>query len=97
MNSDDEKIDLLMRERKLFKQQLEEAHLHLLEIKSSWSAQNLSLETQVDRLSRQVAAETTEKNGAIKIQEDLCKQIDLLGYQLKESQSKIDKKEEKVF
>lgn len=43
----DEKVQALLQERKLLEQRLEEAHLHLSDIKSSWSAQNLALETQV--------------------------------------------------
>lgn len=35
-------------ERKLLEQRLEEAHLHLADIKTSWSDKITSLETQVD-------------------------------------------------
>lgn len=96
VNTTDDKIDLLLRERKLLEQQLEEAHLHLLDVKSSWCAQNLSLETQVDRLSRQVAAEANEKHSALQTQNDLAKQLNLVAYQLEKAQSHIKKKEENV-
>lgn len=42
--SNDEQINL---ERKLLEQRLEEAHLHLADIKTSWSDKIASLETQV--------------------------------------------------
>ncbi|KAL5287433.1 GOLGA1 family protein [Megaselia abdita] len=65
LNSD-EKIKALGQERKLLEQHLEEAHLQLSDIKSVWSSQNLALETQLARLSSQVAEETTEKRRAVK-------------------------------
>lgn len=37
-------------ERKLLEQRLEEAHLHLADIKTSWSDKIASLETQVGRI-----------------------------------------------
>ena len=43
----DDKVHSLFQERKLLEQRLEEAHLHLSDIKSTWSGQNLALETQV--------------------------------------------------
>lgn len=60
-DSDNEKVQLLLQEKKLLEQRLEEAHLHLIDIKSNWSNKNLSLETQLSRLSRQVAEETAER------------------------------------
>lgn len=58
-------------ERKLLEQHLEEAHLQLSEIKSAWSGQKLALETQVNRLSKQVAEETAEKRRLIENVDDL--------------------------
>lgn len=38
----------LISERKLLEQRLEESHVHLADIKTSWSDKITSLETQVD-------------------------------------------------
>jgi len=43
----DERVQGLLGERALLERRLEEAHLHLKEIKSSWSSKIASLETQV--------------------------------------------------
>lgn len=48
-------------ERKLLEQHLEEAHSELSDIKSTWSGENLALETKVNRLAKQVAEETADK------------------------------------
>ncbi|CAL7951387.1 unnamed protein product [Xylocopa violacea] len=57
----DERIADLMRERALLERKLEEAHLHLSDIKTSWSGKISSLETQVGRLSRQAGEEGLER------------------------------------
>jgi golgin subfamily A protein 1 len=57
----DERVQALLGERILLERRLEEAHLHLLDIKSSWSEKISSLETQVGRLCRQAAEEGTER------------------------------------
>lgn len=43
----DERVQGLLGERTLLERRLEEAHLHLADIKSSWSSKITSLETQV--------------------------------------------------
>lgn len=57
----DDRIADLMRERTLLERKLEEAHLHLSDIKTSWSGKIASLETQVGRLSRQAGEEGLER------------------------------------
>lgn len=57
----DERIADLMRERTLLERKLEETHLHLSDIKTSWSGKISSLETQVGRLSRQAGEEGVER------------------------------------
>lgn len=57
----DERIADLMRERTLLERKLEETHLHLSDIKTSWSGKISSLETQVGRLSRQAGEEGLER------------------------------------
>lgn len=80
----------------MLEQRLEEAHLHLSDIKSSWSGQNMALETQVDRLSRQVAAETTEKRKALKAHDELAEKCKKLEFQLEKSQTDIEQRDQKV-
>lgn len=89
-------MQLLLRERRMLEQRLEEAHLHLSDIKSTWSAQNMALETQVDRLSRQVAAETTEKRKALKTQDEMAEKIKQITFQLEKAIGEIDERNQKV-
>lgn len=89
-------MQILLRERRMLEQRLEEAHLHLSDIKSTWSAQNMALETQVDRLSRQVAAETTEKRKAITAHDEIAEKCKQLAFQLEKSNSDIEQRDQKV-
>jgi hypothetical protein len=43
----EETVQALREERALLERRLEEAHIHLADIKSSWSSKIASLETQV--------------------------------------------------
>ncbi|KAL1457923.1 hypothetical protein WDU94_008103 [Cyamophila willieti] len=54
-------LTALREERSLLERRLEEAHIHLSDIKSSWSSKIASLETQVERLSRQAGEEGAER------------------------------------
>lgn len=94
--SKDEKVQSLLRERRMLEQRLEEAHLHLSDIKGTWSAQNMALETQVDRLSRQVAAETTEKRKALKAQDEMVEKMKQITFHLEKANSEIDERNQKV-
>lgn len=94
--SKDEKVQSLLRERRMLEQRLEEAHLHLSDIKGTWSAQNMALETQVDRLSRQVAAETTEKRKALKSHDEMAEKMKQTTFQLEKANSEIDERNQKV-
>ncbi|XP_031622115.1 golgin subfamily A member 1 [Contarinia nasturtii] len=94
--SNDEKMQILLRERRMLEQRLEEAHLHLSDIKSTWSAQNMALETQVDRLSRQVAAETTEKRKALTAHDELAEKCKQLAFQLEKSTADIEQRDQKI-
>ncbi|BES89711.1 GRIP domain [Nesidiocoris tenuis] len=60
----DDRVQALLGERALLERRLEEAHVHLTDIKASWSAQIASLETQVGRLSRQAGEEGAERRSA---------------------------------
>ncbi|XP_065076077.1 golgin subfamily A member 1 [Ochlerotatus camptorhynchus] len=92
----DEKIHTLLQERRLLEQRLEEAHLHLSDIKSRWSGQNLALETQVNRLSRQVAEETRERHNALKLKDDLNEKVKQLGFELEKTRNEVTQRDNKI-
>lgn len=94
--SKDEKMKILLQERKLLESRLEEAHLHLSDIKSTWSGQNLALETQVSRLSRQVAEETTEKRKYLKIRDDYAEKFKQLEFDLEKLKEEISERDSKI-
>uniref|UniRef100_A0A0C9Q4Y7 GOLGA1_1 protein n=1 Tax=Fopius arisanus TaxID=64838 RepID=A0A0C9Q4Y7_9HYME len=77
-SSVDERIADLMRERTLLERKLEEAHLHLSDIKTSWSGKISSLETQVGRLSRQAGEEGLERRRVEEEKEKLKQRVKLL-------------------
>ncbi|XP_011180456.1 golgin subfamily A member 1 isoform X2 [Zeugodacus cucurbitae] len=93
--STDEKMQALVQERKMLEQHLEEAHLQLSDIKSTWSGQNLSLETQVSRLSKQVAEETTEKRKALKARDDLNEKVKQLEFEMLKLKDDMKQREDK--
>ncbi|XP_055855061.1 golgin subfamily A member 1 [Episyrphus balteatus] len=92
----DEKIQALVQERKLLEQHLEEAHLQLSDIKSSWSGQNLALETQVSRLSKQVAEETTEKRKALKARDDYGEKVKHLEFEMEKLKDDLQQRDTKI-
>ncbi|XP_065367428.1 golgin subfamily A member 1 [Calliphora vicina] len=94
--SGDEKLQALVHERKLLEQHLEEAHLQLSDIKSSWSGQNLALETQVSRLSKQVAEETTEKRKVLKTKDDLIERVKHVEFELLKANDEIKQRDDKI-
>ncbi|XP_037916390.1 golgin subfamily A member 1 isoform X2 [Hermetia illucens] len=95
LNSD-EKVQALAQERKLLEQHLEEAHLQLSDIKSSWSGQNLALETQLSRLSKQVAEETTEKRKAIKARDEMSEKVKQLEFDLAKWKEEVQQRDNKI-
>ncbi|XP_053607951.1 golgin subfamily A member 1 isoform X2 [Plodia interpunctella] len=56
-----EDYDVVCRERAVLSRQLQEAKVALADVKTSWSGQIASLETQVARLSRQAGEEGAER------------------------------------
>ncbi|XP_039955522.1 golgin subfamily A member 1 isoform X1 [Bactrocera tryoni] len=94
--SADEKMQALVQERKMLEQHLEEAHLQLSDIKSTWSGQNLSLETQVSRLSKQVAEETTEKRKALRARDDLNEKVKQLEFEMLKLKDDMKQREDKI-
>uniref|UniRef100_A0A182IZS2 GRIP domain-containing protein n=1 Tax=Anopheles atroparvus TaxID=41427 RepID=A0A182IZS2_ANOAO len=94
--STDEKIACLLKERLMLEERLDEAHLHLSDIKSKWSGQNMTLETQVNRLSRQVAEETTEKHKALKQKDELVEKLKQLEFELEKLRSEVTQRDNKI-
>ncbi|XP_031841746.1 uncharacterized protein LOC116431021 isoform X2 [Nomia melanderi] len=84
----DERIADLMRERVLLERKLEEAHLHLSDIKTSWSGKISSLETQVGRLSRQAGEEGLERRRVEEESEKLRQRIKQLEAEIEQSSTK---------
>ncbi|XP_001360949.3 golgin subfamily A member 1 [Drosophila pseudoobscura] len=94
--SPEQQVQALIREHKLLEQHLEEAHLQLSDIKGSWSGQNLALETQVSRLSKQVAEETTEKRKALKDRDDAIETRKQVAFELEKAIDEIKQRDDKV-
>lgn len=94
--SGDQQVQALMQEHKLLEQHLEEAHLQLSDIKSSWSGQNFALEKQVSRLSQQVAEETTEKRKALKARDDAIESRKQVAFELEKAHMEIKQRDDKV-
>lgn len=92
----DDKIETLLNERKLLEQRLEEAHIHLSDIKSTWSGQNLTLETQLSRLSRQVAEETGEKRRVLSEMENLKDKMKHLENEIVALEQQVEQRNNKV-
>ncbi|XP_041675699.1 LOW QUALITY PROTEIN: golgin subfamily A member 1 [Drosophila eugracilis] len=95
LNSE-QQVQALIREHKLLEQHLEEAHLQLSDIKGSWSGQNLALETQVSRLSKQVAEETTEKRKALKSRDDAIESRKQVSFELEKARDEVRQRDDKV-
>lgn len=75
---------------------MEEAHLHLSDIKSTWSGQNLTLETQLSRLSRQVAEETSEKRKILMNFDELQEKLKICDSDLLRMDKEIEQRNNKV-
>ncbi|XP_050517432.1 golgin subfamily A member 1 [Diabrotica virgifera virgifera] len=96
-NNNDEGVDSKSAsERKLLEQRLEEAHLHLSDIKTSWSDKIASLETQVGRLSRQAAEEGSERRRAVQEKLKLEEKVKQLEAELECSKFELINKEIKI-
>lgn len=93
---DNDKVSLLLRERQILENRLEEQYLHLRDIKSSWTSQNLTLENQLDRLSRQILEETAEKKKAFDAKAVLCEKISQLEKDLIKARDELKQRDNKV-
>ncbi|XP_023168798.1 golgin subfamily A member 1 [Drosophila hydei] len=94
--STEQQVQALVQEHKLLEQHLEEAHLQLSDIKSSWSGQNFALEKQVSRLSQQVAEETTEKRKALKSRDDAIENRKQVAFELEKANIEIKQRDDKI-
>ncbi|EDV98427.1 golgin subfamily A member 1 [Drosophila grimshawi] len=92
----EQQVQALVHEHKLLEQHLEEAHLQLADIKSSWSGQNYALEKQVNRLSQQVAEETTEKRKALKARDDAIECRKQVAFDLEKANCEIKQRDDKI-
>lgn len=92
----DEQIVDFMRERTLLERKLEEAHLHLSDIKTSWSGKISSLETQVGRLSRQAGEESLERRRVEEEKEKLKTRVQQLEAELEVKDVVITSKDAKM-
>ncbi|KAF2878743.1 hypothetical protein ILUMI_27418, partial [Ignelater luminosus] len=88
--------DQANQERKLLEQRLEEAHLHLADIKTSWSDKIASLETQVGRLSRQAAEESAERRRAVQEKDTLLEKTKQMECELECNRLELNNKEAKI-
>ncbi|XP_017865248.1 PREDICTED: golgin subfamily A member 1 isoform X1 [Drosophila arizonae] len=94
--STEQQVQALVQEHKLLEQHLEEAHLQLSDIKSSWSGQNFALEKQVSRLSQQVAEETTEKRKALKARDEATENFKQVSFELEKAKIEIKQRDDKI-
>lgn len=79
--------DSIVQERKLLERHLDEAHMELTNIKSTFSGQILALEMQVKHLTKQVTEEMEEKQ---KLQADVdCLKETLKRYETEESEVRV--------
>ncbi|XP_067001450.1 golgin subfamily A member 1 [Anabrus simplex] len=92
----DERVQALLGERVLLERRLEEAHLHLSNIKLSWSEKISSLETQVGRLCRQAAEEGAERRRAENERDALMERIKALEILVDKGKTTIKLKEESL-
>ncbi|KAJ8875094.1 hypothetical protein PR048_022985 [Dryococelus australis] len=90
----DERVQALLGERVLLERRLEEAHLHLSDIKTSWSEKIASLETQVGRLCRQAGEEGVERRRAENERNALLERIKALEVIVERGRSAAREKDE---
>ncbi|GJQ81087.1 hypothetical protein Trydic_g14260 [Trypoxylus dichotomus] len=88
--------ELFAKERKLLEQRLEEAHLHLADIKTSWSDKISFLETQVGRLGRQAAEEGAERRRAIQEKDTLLEKVRQMECEIECYKLEINNKDTKI-
>jgi chromosome segregation ATPase len=70
--------------------------LLIFDFYSSWTSQNLTLENQLHRLSRQVAEETAEKRKILEANENLIEKIKQLEFESMKIKDELKQRDNKV-
>ncbi|XP_050361772.1 golgin subfamily A member 1 isoform X1 [Nymphalis io] len=90
-----EEFDRVCRERAVLTRQLQEAKMALADVKTSWSGQIASLETQVARVSRQAGEEGAERRRVEVEKKELQEKIDSLSVELEKTKQNLANSEAK--
>ncbi|XP_059059386.1 golgin subfamily A member 1 isoform X1 [Achroia grisella] len=91
-----EDFDRICRERAVLTRQLQEAKMALADVKTSWSGQIASLETQVARLSRQAGEEGAERRRVETEKRDMQEKLVNLSIELEKTKQNLVNSEAKV-
>ncbi|XP_064076722.1 golgin subfamily A member 1-like isoform X1 [Vanessa tameamea] len=92
-----DEFDRVCRERAVLTRQLQEAKMALADVKTSWSGQIASLETQVARVSRQAGEEGAERRRVEIEKKELQEKIDNLSVELEKTKQNLANSEAKVW
>ncbi|CAH0726568.1 unnamed protein product, partial [Brenthis ino] len=88
--------DRICREKAVLTRQLQEAKMALADVKTSWSGQIASLETQVARVSRQAGEEGAERRRVEAEKKELQEKLDNMAADLEKSRQNLANSEAKV-
>lgn len=88
--------DRVCRERAVLTRQLQEAKMALADVKTSWSGQIASLETQVARLSRQAGEEGSERRRVEIEKKELQEKLQSAAAELEKTKQNLANSEAKV-
>ncbi|XP_039764863.1 golgin subfamily A member 1 isoform X1 [Pararge aegeria] len=89
-------FDRLCRERAVLTRQLQEAKMALADVKTSWSGQIATLETQVARVSRQAGEEGTERRRIESEKKELQEKLASMATELDKTKQNLANSEAKV-
>ncbi|XP_052747073.1 golgin subfamily A member 1 isoform X1 [Bicyclus anynana] len=89
-------FDRLCRERAVLSRQLQEAKMALADVKTSWSGQIATLETQVARVSRQAGEEGTERRRIEAEKKELQEKLASMAAELDKTKQNLANSEAKV-
>ncbi|CAH2988597.1 unnamed protein product [Chilo suppressalis] len=91
-----EDYDRVCRERAVLSRQLQEAKMALADVKTSWSGQIASLETQVARLSRQAGEEGAERRRVETEKKEMQEKLINMAVELEKTKQNLINSEAKV-
>ncbi|XP_045765876.1 golgin subfamily A member 1 isoform X1 [Maniola jurtina] len=89
-------FDRVCRERAVLSRQLQEAKMALADVKTSWSGQIATLETQVARVSRQAGEEGTERRRVEAEKRELQEKLASMAAELDKTKQNLANSEAKV-